>query len=399
MENKKILLTAPLNINLYEELERKIYYISDKIKHYEILTDNEQITGIGIFCEDEADINEMEQKVNHFIDDDIRPRRVIKSNRIWTSHFISDFNLSDFDELIHKGLVIEMGEGQMAFSEDLLRLMDFFDKQIMDIVRQEFGAIEYRYPTLISTSTIRKCGYFNTFPHFLMMVTRLHNDYENYKKFRNSLSCCCENELKNTLLQYCKNTDYCLPPTMCYYTYQQYKDKFVDDYGCTITSKGKSFRYESLYHKSMERLWDFTIREIVFMGKYDYVLSCRKKMMDRTFELMNNIGLMSCCETASDPFFLDENANQRVLFQKSLQSKYELRGHISKEKTIAIASFNYHETFFSKNFNIRFNDDTYIQTGCVGFGLERLVYTFLCQYGCDKEGWPRAVRDHLKTEG
>lgn len=392
---KKIFRIEPLDIRLYGELERKIYYISDKIKHYEIFTENKKITGIGILCDDDTDVNELETKIRDFIEQDVRPRRNIKSIKVWASNAVSDFKLSDFNDLVNKGLVTEMGEGQMAFSKELICLMDFFDTQITNIVNREFNAIEYRYPTLISTNTIKKCGYFNTFPHFLMIVTRLHNDYENYRKFRELSSCCCENELSNTLLQYCKNTDYCLPPTMCYYTYQQYQDKCIDAPGFTVTSKGKSFRYESLYHKTLERLWDFTIREIVFLGTYDYVLSCRKKMMDLTFALMDHIGMMSYCETASDPFFMDESANERIIFQKYLQSKYELRGHINQEKSIAIASFNYHETFFSKNFNIRFHDDSYILTGCVGFGLERLVYTFLCQYGGDIAGWPASVKEHI----
>ena len=30
-------------------------------------------------------------------------------------------------------------------------------------------------------------------------------------------------------------------------------------------------------------------------------------------------------------------------------------------------------------------------SGCAGFGIERLVYAFLCQYGMDQGSWPPAV--------
>lgn len=396
---KEVLLREPLNIHLYEELERKIYYISDKIKTFKILIDNAQIVAINIELDNELDYEEIDQKINEFIDYDVRPRKIIKSNVIWNSECSVDFQLKSFNELLNKDLVVEMGEGQMALATNLIYLMDYFDHEIIKIVNEEFNATEYRYPTLISMDTIEKCGYLNAFPHFLMIITRLHNDFENYKDFKEHVNCNCEKDFKNDLLKYCKKTDYCLPPTMCYYTYQQYSDKLIDSMdGFTVTSKGKSFRYENSYHKSLERLWDFTIREIVFLGRYEYIVNSRKKMMEKTFEFIKRIGLMAHCETASDPFFFDESANERMIFQKYLQSKYELRGNTEKNKTISIASFNYHETFFSKNFNIKFKDYSYIQTGCVGFGLERLVYTFLCQYGCEKENWPEEVKNYVNSK-
>ena len=36
-----------------------------------------------------------------------------------------------------------------------------------------------------------------------------------------------------------------------------------------------------------------------------------------------------------------------------------------------------------------------IASCCVGFGLERLVYAFLCQHGLDDSRWPASVRREI----
>lgn len=396
---KLIKFKEPLNLNLYDELSRKVYYINDKISDFKIITDekNKGIKGIEVLIDDNSDIEEICSKILKFIEYDVRGRRYIPSKVVWRSKGQPRFNLEFFDELIDSDVVVNMGEGQIALNSKIIALMDYFDDRICKIVKKKFNAIEYRYPTLIQTKTIRKCGYMKTFPQFLMVVTRLHNDFNNYKNFSDEIKCGCGCEdIEKDILKYCKNADYCLPPTMCYYTYQQYGGKKVDS-NFTVTSKGKSFRYEGKYYKTLERLWDFTIREIVFLGEYEYVVKCRKEMMEAAFALIDEVGLFGHCETASDPFFFDESANERTIFQKYLQSKYELRLNVDEERTISVASFNFHDTFFSENFDIRFNDDNLIKTGCTGFGLERLAYVFICQYGIDVDNWPEKVREYYES--
>jgi seryl-tRNA synthetase len=82
-----------------------------------------------------------------------------------------------------------------------------------------------------------------------------------------------------------------------------------------------------------------------------------------------------------------------------MELKYELRLNVDQERTIAAASFNFHENYFGEAFRIAHSDQTAIATGCVGFGLERLVYAFLCQYGLDESKWPGSVRRELRAEG
>ena len=51
-------------------------------------------------------------------------------------------------------------------------------------------------------------------------------------------------------------------------------------------------------------------------------------------------------------------------------------------------SSNIHGDTFSKNFNIKKNDKN-IQTGCMGFGLERFAMVLIAQHGINKNNWPK----------
>lgn len=73
-------------------------------------------------------------------------------------------------------------------------------------------------------------------------------------------------------------------------------------------------------------------------------------------------------------------------------SKYELRLNINEKKDIAVGSFNLHGMAFTSAFNIRVRNCKNAVTGCVGFGIERWVLAFLCQYGKEEKNWPECVR-------
>jgi hypothetical protein len=56
-----------------------------------------------------------------------------------------------------------------------------------------------------------------------------------------------------------------------------------------------------------------------------------------------------------------------------------------------VGSFNFHDDFFGKSFDISLaNGDTAI-SACTGFGIERFAYAFLCQFGTDPAHWPADV--------
>jgi seryl-tRNA synthetase len=202
-----------------------------------------------------------------------------------------------------------------------------------------------------------------------------------------------------TLREDCRTFDYCLPPTMCFHTYHQLAERPLPAPSMVVTSRGKSFRFESRYRRSMERLWDFTIREVVFLGSRESVLAGRRRLMELTFALVEALGLGGRCEVANDPFFVDGDSAGRAWSQRMLELKYELRLPFAPGRDLAAGSFNFHERFFGESFAIAAaaGEAAPVHTACAGFGLERFAYAFLCQHGLDPGGWPDDVRQAVST--
>jgi seryl-tRNA synthetase len=384
-----ISFNKPIKICYTEELEKRLYFIAAEISKFNLIKDNNQIRGIEVWLLPEADPEAIEAKVKSVIENEIILQKILPPRVIWESNQKHDAYQTDlFEQLLEKGMVHEMGEGLVCFDEHLIGLMDTLDEMIKKMTISKFGAKEYRYPTLISTKALEKCGYFNSFPHMLMFVTRLHNDIDTYRDFLEEYQ--ANQSVGPNIFTHFKNVDYCLPPTMCYHTYHQLQNtEYPETQNQVITSKGKSFRYESKYHRTLERLWDFTIREIVFMGSKDFVIDCRQKYMEASFALIERLGLEGHSEVASDPFFCNADTAAKILNQKVQELKYELRLNIAGDRTIAAASFNFHDQFFGERFNIKRGATEWIRTGCVGFGIERLAFAFISQHGLDEQNWSR----------
>ena len=138
------------------------------------------------------------------------------------------------------------------------------------------------------------------------------------------------------------------------------------------------------------------MREIIFIGHGEYVLEQREIGRQRMEKTMEELGLAYQVESANDPFFIGEFRKQAA-FQSAFQLKYEIRASLPfSGKTLAVGSYNYHQDFFGRNLNISLPDGSPIHTGCIAFGLERMAYAFLSQYGLDKQQWPVAVREGVR---
>jgi seryl-tRNA synthetase len=397
MLTEYVVLNTAVPNKYADEIERRLFFVSDDIVDFRLITHADRIAAIEVTTARDVGPGTLAKKIATLIDTDILRQRPVPAKVIWRSTRQRPYQADMFERLLEQGIAYEAGEGQVALGEPFLSLMDWFDLAIKRMVLNTFNAKEYRYPTLIPTAVLERCGYFDSFPHFLMFVTRLHNDIDNYRSFVKAYQ--DRASIDAFVFEYCKNTDYCLPPTMCYHTYHQYCDKVIDPAtGAVITSRGKSFRFESKYQHGLERLWDFTIREIVFLGTRDFVLDCRRRFMQGALDFIEQLGLTGYCEVANDPFFCKQDMAEKIWSQRLLELKYELRLHVDAPRSIAVGSFNFHEGFFGEGFNIKHGVDGWVRTACVGFGLERLVYAFLCQYGLDSRTWPGIIREGMNHD-
>ena len=371
-----------------EEFSRRVFFVSEDILRFD-LVGGETITALDVEVAGTADVPALSRKLSQVITHDVLARQPHREQLVWSSE-PGRPAVDVFDELVARGAAVTMGEGLVAFGEPMLALTDYLDSRIRAMVREEFRAVEYRYPTLISTEVMRRCGYFSSFPQLMMFVSRLHADVDVYNDFLAGLT--AGEDLSGLLRERSARVEQCLPPTMCFHTFAQLADSRLAPGPAVMTSRGKSFRHESRYRRSLERLWDFTIREIVFLSSRDQVLARRARLMEMTYALAGELGLGGRCEVANDPFFISADAGERVWSQRLLQLKYELRMPLDHERDVAVCSFNYHEKFFAGSFGITATDGGDVHTACAGFGLERFAYAFLCRHGLDPAGWPADVR-------
>jgi seryl-tRNA synthetase len=382
----RIPLEPAVPAELAQELAQRIYYVSDTITGFCLVSSDGQITAVDVTGPvDQVDLT---RKLNLVTANDLTALRYAEPKLVWRAE--AEPVRDVYDELVARGAAVESGAGQITVGEPVLSLMDRLDALLRALVSEEFGAREFRYATLIPTEALRRTGYFESFPHMVMAVSRLHGDVDSYRDFLDALA--DGGDLSQELRARCGSFDHCLPPTMCFHTYHQFADAALPTPTLVVTARGKSFRHESRYRRSLERLWDFTIREIVFLGTPEFVLGARRRLMERVYELLGALGLGGRCEVAGDPFFLSAATAARSWSQRLLELKYELRLPLDDERDVSVGSFNYHEQFFGRSFRISGETGEPVFTGCAGFGLERFAYAFLCQHGIDPGDWPAAVR-------
>ena len=182
-----------------------------------------------------------------------------------------------------------------------------------------------------------------------------------------------------------------LSPAVCCHWYSTLKDSVLPA-PRAITAIGKCFRYESTNLTGLERLWDFTMREVVFLGSREHVLERRTETMDWMSQLLVEHDLAGEIRTASDPFFVAPDAVSKTYFQLSSETKFEVSLLLPNDERLAVGSHNYHSDFFGKAFNTTIENHGAMHSVCMAFGLERWVYAFLQQHGKEIARWPAAVR-------
>jgi seryl-tRNA synthetase len=266
-------------------------------------------------------------------------------------------------------------------------LIEFFDRELSRMAKK-FSAPPFQFPSLVGADALDRCKYIRSFPHSLTFVSHLREDLDLIQEFARAarwngedLECPRESLSRIECL---------LAPSVCFHWYAWLRDSRLLE-PRSITAIGKCFRYESGNLKTLERLWDFTMREIIFVGPREFVLDQRQKAVDDTVTLFDEWGLSFEIKSATDPFFIEDYSSQTI-FQSAFELKYEARASLPyKGDTLAVGSFNYHQDFFGRSFNISGESGEALHTSCVGFGLERLALAFLAQYGLDLGRWPEAV--------
>jgi seryl-tRNA synthetase len=289
------------------------------------------------------------------------------------------------------GELFRYGSGRYALGPRLTRLVQFFDDSLQRMA-QAFDAPAYQFPSLIGAEALHRCRYLSSFPHSLNLVSHLREDLGAIQHFARTVTWETDHLAVDSADLAPVRT--LLAPSVCFHYYALLQDRQLSE-PTTVTATGKCFRYESGNLEGLERLWDFSMREVIFVGNKSHVLVEREKSLELTRSLFDDWGLAYDIRSATDPFFIDDYASQSR-FQLAFDLKFEARASLPyKRSTVAVGSFNYHQDFFGRSFNITGVDGQPCHTGCIGFGMERLVLAFLAQYGLDRRLWPPAVADAI----
>ena len=235
-----------------------------------------------------------------------------------------------------------------------------FDNKVCRFM-QTFQVRNYMVPAFISEDILRKSGYFKNSQHQLSEVAVA--DPSGYDEVIREGTISKKNARMSKLY---------LTPAVCLHVYPMFCDKKIDENIC-ISIRGKAFRYEGGEHDGIRHLWEFHVRECIFIGSEEYVKASLKQVEEWIFPYALSICPETEIKSACDSFYESDKNKKLQKLQLSNDLKHELVAKIDGRE-IALGSFNYHGTHFSNTYN--FSDNGAVVTGCLGFGLERWLHLF-----------------------
>ena len=239
-----------------------------------------------------------------------------------------------------------LGDGRALLRGTAAGLVRWFDDRFLRMACED-GAVECRFPATISNDVLARAGYFEAHPDGATALGA-------------------------------GAASYWLPPAVCYHAYAMLAGTRLDA-PIKLTASQTCFREADRRALTSDRLWEFTMREAIFIGPRDWVSAERTRWAERLDAFARGLRLTGSRVPATDPFFAAAGRG-RHLIQQLKGLKEELRLGIGSD-TVAVASFNLHERFFGTRFDITLQEGAAAHSGCAAFGLERWALAFIDQHG------------------
>lgn len=389
-------LAIPVSIDedLAEEIAKQSAWISPNVHDVRVSPGG---GGVLYRVDPRADAAVERERVQRFVTDMVRrhrpiPRKLVMRRGVQERRLVADA----YAELRTRGWVVEIGPGRVSLRGPALAVVRALDDDCARIARS-LGAFEESHPALVPAQVLARCGYFASFPHAVSLVTHLGEDYDAIERFR------AANVGAPDLVQPRAETlapfGACMLPALCYAVYAAREGSSLREPLAVVTTAGRCYRYESRNLVGIARLWEFGMREVVFLGEADHVARTRMRLLEATIDQLERWDLDGTIESANDPFFPAARA-EKAWWQRSGDRKLELRllvgtGDGGSARAIACASFNLHERFFGSAFGIGSMNGEAAASGCVGWGMERWMLACFAQHGFDPEGWPAWLADRV----
>jgi len=236
-------------------------------------------------------------------------------------------------------------------------------------------AVAVRFPPLLRVEDLDALDYFRNFPHLGLAAAPLAPDV------LTSLVKAGETrrELPSHQLDAARHL---LPSAACYCVYAHLQASTVQG-PMFVTTTASCFRNETAY-EGLERLWAFTMQEIVCLGTMEQTRAHIEDSLTAIRNIASQLGVTLGVETATDPFF--DRKSSVALLQERAPTKRELIF-----EGLAVGSVNFHRNFFGDRFAIRDGEGRPVFSSCVAFGLERWIHMLLRVFAGDAAAATRAV--------
>jgi len=251
------------------------------------------------------------------------------------------------------------------------------------------GAEIFRFPPVMSRTSLERQGYLKSFPNLIGAVCCLEGSEREITRSAN------KNDSGGSWTEDVVPSDLVLAPAACYPIYPIAAERgTVPDQGYVFDVASDCFRHEP--SRSVDRFQSFRMREYVRIGTPDQIKSFRDPWIERAKSIADAIGLSYTIDVANDPFFGRVGALMAAT-QREDALKFELLVPVrSKEKPTACMSFNYHREHFGEVWGLHNAKGDVLHTGCVAFGMDRLGVALFAVHGMTLKDWPASVRGALK---
>ncbi|MGO9133937.1 MAG: amino acid--[acyl-carrier-protein] ligase [Methylovirgula sp.] len=249
----------------------------------------------------------------------------------------------------------------------------------------------FRFPPVMSLRQLEHSGYLNSFPHLLGCVCSLHGTEADVTASVNRAKR-GEDWTRETT-----SADLVLSPAACYPIYPiAAQQGAVPANGLIFDVAADCFRHEP--SRDLDRLQSFRMREFVRIGTGDQIAAFREEWIGRAERLANDLLLPFEIERASDPFF-GRTGQLMAASQIEQALKFELLIPIRRDASpTACMSFNYHRDHFGKTWDLHDAAGATMHSGCVAFGIDRLVLALFSTHGVEPSLWPKQVTAALELD-
>ena len=393
LPNITLQLPSPVDEGIAADIEKESVFVSPHIDRILVEPDGKSVR---VILKDEAEAEDVQDKALRFLE--VMARQVagfdtktfFENKRKDNGPYLGNAN----EALCEEGWLHDYGKGQVAYSGPVLKLARLINDKAAELYTAALAAEDGHFPALVDAETLHKCGYFDSHPNAVTFIGNMVEDFDAIEEFRQANSCS-----EGSLLppkEHIHVDGMCLNPAACFPCYPSLTGKKIGTGECH-SWLGRVFRYESRNISGLDRLYEFSVRELVFVGSDEYTRECRQKALKAVEELVRFFDLDAIVQTATDPFFATVSAAKKF-WQQSQEVKNEILIPVAKNdgshKQLACGSINLHGNFFGQKFDISCGDEP-AHTGCVGLGIERWVLACFSQHGVDPSRWPAEVRSQV----